>query len=108
MLDTMCPYRIIRDFQPRGEEKSLDGSVRKVSHPRIFDFSTGRLNSKETLYVRGRKPVSLTSSLRLYHPHELVRLLEQTGFRVLHFFGDLRGGDLTLESGRLVILSERK
>src|SRR3989344_581594 len=108
VLDTMSPHYIARNYNPSGYTVSNYGSVRKVSFPRVYDFWTGRLISTETLYVGGRKEMVVTSSLRLYQPHELKELLEKAGFEVLSFLGSLAGEPMAIESKRLVVLSLRR
>ncbi len=47
------------------------------------------------------------SCTKLYLPHDLVRLLEGAGFRVVGLHGSLAFSPLTLESPRCVVVAER-
>lgn len=47
------------------------------------------------------------SCTKLYLPHDLVRLLEGVGFRVVALHGDLEFSPVTLESPRCVVVAER-
>ncbi len=74
--------------------------VRRESH--CYDAMTARVISERTLFAhRGERLTLPTSSVRLYAPHELSRMLREAGFEVEQVHGGLRGEPLRWQHTRM-------
>lgn len=107
-LDYQHVPRVLRHFQhtlthrlptPAGDLIVLREST--------VDLPAGALRQRWTfLAPDGRREVR-HSLVRLYLPHEIARLLADTGFAEVEFVGGLGGEPLTLDSPRCVALVRR-
>jgi ubiquinone/menaquinone biosynthesis C-methylase UbiE len=90
-------------FQPRTWEP-LDGED-VVAEARSFDHVAGEIETEHILVAGGSRR-SFTYKLRVYTATELVRMLEDVGFREIECFGDYGGGELVRET-RLVVRARK-
>jgi hypothetical protein len=44
---------------------------------------------------------------RMYYPHEVVEMLDSSGFKLKAVFGDFTGADFSINSPRLIALREK-
>ncbi|MGD0921411.1 MAG: class I SAM-dependent methyltransferase [Terriglobia bacterium] len=103
VIDVINRDWIMRNFLPH--DRARVGKF-VVAQERSFDFRT----SLQTTYWtarRGPRRWKGTTRLRLYSCHELLERLEHAGFSDVRCCGDLRGGPLTLDSPRLVLVARR-
>jgi hypothetical protein len=103
VIDVVHRDWILRNFLPH--DRARVGKF-VVAQERSFDFRT----SVQTTYWTARSGRRLwmgTTRLRLYSCHELLGRLAQAGFSDVQCCGDLRGGPLTLDSPRLVLIARR-
>jgi len=103
VIDVVHRDWILRNFLPH--DRAHVGKF-VVAQERSFDFRT----SVQTTYWTarsGRRRWKGTTRLRLYSCHELLEMLSQAGFSDVKCCGDLRGGPLTLDSQRLVLIARR-
>lgn len=74
-----------------------------------FDFDTSVLHvNRSYIYDSGRPPIEQNWYIRLYSRHEIIRLLEKTGFEVTEISGALhyRGHFLGRDSPQLIVRAE--
>jgi SAM-dependent methyltransferase len=96
---------ILRHFEPRGWHDAR-GVV--VLEQRTLDLMAGRMAVEMTvLYPDGRRQ-TWPYDVRLYTAPEVVRMLREAGLEVIDVFGGYDGAPLTLDSPRLIVLSERR
>ncbi|MCL5125324.1 MAG: class I SAM-dependent methyltransferase [Deltaproteobacteria bacterium] len=105
LIDTMSLYWIVKNFQSMGWQE-LEGS-RRLLEERQFDFLTGRNYSRMVFLEPGKPERERRFDIKVYSPHELAALVVKAGFVNPRFFGDLRGGELTFDSHRLVLVAEK-
>ena len=88
MLDVSNPLALLRGWPQRSWRESASG-VRLESAE--FDALTGRAISHRTLFRPDGTRLDLPeTSVRMYPPHELANLLQETGFEIEQVYGDLR------------------
>jgi SAM-dependent methyltransferase len=92
LLDIDNPLSLL----PRLPEERWDETARGVRHERHeYDPLHARLVSSRTLITGGGSRMKLPeSSVRLYYPHEIARLLRDAGFEVEQVHGGLQGAPL--------------
>ena len=73
---------------------------------RTFDPLSSRTHVDVTVFEEGRQ-THLHHSIRIYAFTELEILLESVGLRTVSVWGDFRGGDYTVDSAHMIVLSER-
>ncbi len=75
-----------------------------------FDYLRSRLHVKRTVILDDGRQRENTYSIRLYSPHEIGKLLHQTGFRVTKLSGmkATPGVFFGVASPQLIILAERR
>lgn len=74
-----------------------------------FDFDTSVLHvNRSYIYDSGRPPIEQNWYIRLYSRHEIIRLLEKTGFEVTEISGALyyRGHFIGRDSPQLIVRAE--
>lgn len=109
VLETMSVPRLFATYAPARFHRPAD-----VERPGLIildeprpDFRRGVIDSTWTfLWPDGRREERAVST-RMFMPHELVRLCERAGFRVIDLLGDVSGTPYSRESARLVVLSEK-
>lgn len=92
LLDVSNPLALLSRWPLRTFSESATG-IRLESAD--YDGVTGRIRSRRTLIRPGGARFDLTESdVRLYPPHELVRLLRRAGFTIEQSYGGLRDESL--------------
>ncbi len=94
---------MLYDYRPESVSEFEDGYVVET---REYDPTTGR-NHTDRLVVHEGEVHEHSYAVRTYSYTELSSLLERVGFRVRETYGDLTGGDYSLESGRLCVVARR-
>jgi len=96
LLDVNNPLSLLPRLPDDRWRESSRGVRRETS---TYDPLTGQLVTERVLYRNEGGKVRLpTSRVRLYPPHELARLLRDTGFEVEQVHGGLRGARLDWKS----------
>lgn len=96
---------IARHFEPHGWHEA--GGV-VILEQRSLDLMAGRLASEITVvYPDGRRR-TWPYDLRLYTAPEVTRMLDAAGFAVTAAYGGYDGAHLSLDSGRLIVVAERR
>lgn len=70
-------------------------------------LAKGTLEKRWTYFLPDGRRKSWPSSVRLYMPHEVARLLSSVGFIDIEMYGDDRGAPLLLDSPRLILRARR-
>lgn len=103
IVEALHRDRLAFFFQERGWEY-LEGEA-ILAEERRFDYAKGEIETDHILIVDGERR-SITFRLRVYTATELVRLLEDGGYREIECFGDFDGGELSRET-RLVVRARK-
>jgi ubiquinone/menaquinone biosynthesis C-methylase UbiE len=82
------------------------GGGRLLLEQRTFDAAAGIAQTTQTLVETTGERDSRTFSLRVYTATELVAMLLAAGFAEAKCYGDLEGGELTVDT-RLVVVARR-
>jgi ubiquinone/menaquinone biosynthesis C-methylase UbiE len=82
------------------------GGGRLLLEQRTFDAAAGIAQTTQTLVDTNGERDSRTFSLRVYTATELVAMLRAAGFEEAKCYGDLEGGELTVDT-RLVVVARR-
>jgi SAM-dependent methyltransferase len=107
-LDTMNVPGVLRSFQrdvvlrretPRGEVLLLREST--------LDLAGGRMLKRWTYLLGGERKVERTSSVRLYMPDAVARMLRRAGFDDVALVGSLAGEPVSQDSPRLIAIARR-
>jgi len=100
-LDFLNLPQILRAFRAH-EVTRRDGLT--LSRDTTLDLARGLMHKRWRVEPGG---IVRDSTVRAYHPHELVRLAEQAGFAEVALFGSIRGEPLELDSPRCILLARR-
>ena len=107
-LDTMNVPGVLRSFQrdvalrkqtPRGEVLLLRESS--------VDLARGMMDKRWTYFVGEKLEVEHRSSVRLYLPDAIAKMLRGVGFTDVELLGSTAGEAVTLDSPRLIALARR-
>lgn len=71
------------------------------------NLTRGTMEKRWTYFLADGRRKSWPSSVRLYMPHEVTRLLSAVGFIDIEMYGDDTGSPLTLDSPRLILRARR-
>ncbi|MFO0873234.1 MAG: methyltransferase domain-containing protein [Phycisphaerales bacterium] len=113
LLEILSLPRLFATFRPCAFRRVSNPQARPplpelviLDEPRP-DFRRGMIESTWTyLWPDGRRDVRRVRT-RMYMPHDLVRLCEGAGLRVVDLLGDPTGRPFDRESPRLLLLAER-
>ena len=73
----------------------------------MANLSRGTLEKRWTYFLPDGRRRTWPSSVRLYMPHEVARLLGSVGFTEIEMYGDDRGSPPMLDSQRLILRARR-
>jgi 2-polyprenyl-3-methyl-5-hydroxy-6-metoxy-1,4-benzoquinol methylase len=108
-LDTMNVPGILRGFQRdvvlRKETSRGDVVLLRES---AIDLARGRMKKRWTYFVDGVRNVEHESSVRLYMPSDIRRMLHDVGFIDVELLGGLNGEPIDLDSQRLIATARRR
>jgi 2-polyprenyl-3-methyl-5-hydroxy-6-metoxy-1,4-benzoquinol methylase len=105
LVDVVNLLALARRFRDRSWERREEGTIFLQEHE--YDILTGRNRARWT-FIRGDGETSeLVHSVRTYAPHELAAMLGRAGLEVAGAWGDFEGGELSLDSWRLILLGRR-
>jgi ubiquinone/menaquinone biosynthesis C-methylase UbiE len=107
LIDTMSLLWVAKNFSETSWQSDTEGLTRLLEK-RKFDFLSGRMNAQ---YIcentqSGRKREE-KSSLYIYSPAELAKILERTQFKVMELYGELNGNEFAFDSKRIVMISRK-
>jgi 2-polyprenyl-3-methyl-5-hydroxy-6-metoxy-1,4-benzoquinol methylase len=101
LVDTINLLALARGFQERAWDEYASGTL--MVERRGFDFRTGRNRSDWTFVRPDGSRHTLTHSLRVYAPHELIAMFEAAGLEVTGSWGSWDGGELSFDTPRLIL-----
>lgn len=105
LIDTINREMLMRRWEPRGEQKGLDGTLRLEE--RDFDFLTSRQRARVVgVYPDGTRR-ERTIELRLYTLTELTGMLSRAGLEFRKVWGWYGDQDYGLDSVRMIVLAEK-
>ncbi len=102
-LDFLNAGHVERHLVP--ETRSTLSSGIEVLEKRKIE--NGRIIKDIHFYDKGEDKHYM-ESVRLFTSEDLVQMLEKTGFRVTHCFGDYRGGVCTSETERVILAAAKE
>ncbi len=103
-LDFMNSYGIIKAFKPTMIRANK--SVKIVRSCRI-DYFKGTLEQDWNYYKAGQFVHKRHSSVQLYLPHQLQKMLYNCGFEQLQLFGDIDANPFSEDSPRCIIIGKK-
>jgi 2-polyprenyl-3-methyl-5-hydroxy-6-metoxy-1,4-benzoquinol methylase len=106
LIDTINLIGLARRYQERlwDDLESGDGIIVQKHE---FDFQSGRNSSVWTFIRDSGERSELAHNLRVYAPHELVRMFERAGLTVTGSWGDFEGSELDWESRRVILRGDK-
>jgi len=111
LLDTMNAAGVLRHFQPHMfTRREILGGELCLARESSVDLAAGALDKRWTYFLPDGRRVTHSSRVRLYQPHELVRLLRSVGFAEIELFGDIGPKPdvpLTLDTLRCICRARR-
>jgi len=106
LIDHSHLLRAARDFRPNVWRQYADGTIQ--IEEREFDARAVRFRTKATFIKPDGSRTERCNDIRCYTCAELCGMLRAAGLEVLDVYGGFDGGELTLESKRLIIISRKK
>ena len=107
-LDTMNLTGVLRSFQRDVVLRRLVAGSEIVLHRKSsFDLARGLMIKHWEYFLPDGHRISRESAVRLYMPHEVVRMLRSCGFTEIELVGNLAGEALHIDSSRLIALAQR-
>jgi ubiquinone/menaquinone biosynthesis C-methylase UbiE len=104
LLDIINRDFLVKNFRLKDWEKLEDGTL--VLEENSLDLMTNRLkNIKTIIDKKGER--TKWFELRLYTLQELVYLLKKAGMQVIQTYGKKDKSPYSIDSGRMIILSEK-
>jgi SAM-dependent methyltransferase len=103
-LETINPYALLGAFEPRESGVLQDGST--LVQDRRLDVRLGRVDATWTIVRPDGSETVLESSVRIYTVPELQGLLADAGLSLTGVL-DSKGGELTSESMRMMLVARR-
>jgi len=108
LLDFMNVPGVLRGLQKDVvlRRNTSQGEVMLLRESSV-DLARGTMEKRWTYFLPDGRRKSWPSSVRLYMPHEVARLLVECGFIEVEMYGDVRGGVLAMDSQRLILRARR-
>lgn len=104
LLDIQNRDGIARRLQER-DWSLIEGG--RLLEQRRWEIKTGRIVSAWT-FVRGGEERNYLVSTRVYTYTEIARMLREAGLEIIDVWGDWDGGELALESRRIILKAARR
>jgi 2-polyprenyl-3-methyl-5-hydroxy-6-metoxy-1,4-benzoquinol methylase len=107
LIDTINGVALWARYRPNmSEEVEETGTLFLQQHS--YDLATGR-NAARWLFVHPNGTrADISHSVRIYAPHELLRMLEAADLVVEETWGDFEGSELTRETWRLIVRARKR
>jgi SAM-dependent methyltransferase len=108
LLDTMNAAGVLRRFQPHVvTRRPLAGGELILARESTVDLEAGAIDQRWTYFLPDGRRVEHRTRVRLYQPHELVRLLRGVGFVDVELLGGVAGEPLDLDTLRCICRARR-
>ena len=105
LLEIIDREGLMRHYGSQHIEYSPEGLI--VLEERSFDLLTSRNEVQITMLHTDGQRTQYSHSLRVYTLTELVQMLTMAGLQVKAYFGAWDGSELTIDSFRLILLSQK-
>jgi 2-polyprenyl-3-methyl-5-hydroxy-6-metoxy-1,4-benzoquinol methylase len=105
LVDTINLLSLARAYRERHWEEYGSGTI--MVERSAFDLQRGRNRSDWTFIGTDGSRRTLTHSLRVYAPHELIAMFEAAGLDVGGSWGDWEGAELSFEAFRLILRGDK-
>jgi 2-polyprenyl-3-methyl-5-hydroxy-6-metoxy-1,4-benzoquinol methylase len=107
LIDTINSLALQARYRPNMWEE-VEGTGTLFLQEHSYDITTGR-NAARWLFVHpdGAR-TEISHSVRIYAPHELLRMLEAAGLVIEETWGDFDGAKLTRETWRLIVRARKR
>lgn len=101
--------RIISTFQPTISYRHAheDGTMTLILRESSLELERGLLSQLWTFIKPDGQIIERPSSIKMYLPHELKRMVTQAGFEQVQCYGDLDGQAIQLNSPRCIVTARR-
>lgn len=108
ILDFMNVPGILAHFKEQviTRRESPKGELLLLRESRL-DLFNGRILKRWTYLLPDERRTIRESSVRLYMPCDLIRLLKSVGFGEVELYGDIYGSALSLNSPRCICLAQK-
>ncbi len=104
LLDIINRDFVVKNFRAKDWDRLEDGTL--VLEENILDLMTNRTKNYRTIIdKKGERTISF--ELRLYTLQELVSLLEKVDLKVIQTYGKKDKSPYSIDSGRMIILSQK-
>jgi SAM-dependent methyltransferase len=104
VLDVISRDRLVRHLRPLHiVERDGDLMIDRVR----FDTKSGRMVNQRTYIVDGER-TEAPFSVRTFHLQEMTAIFAAAGLRVELAWGDWKGGELTADSPRLIVVGRKE
>jgi ubiquinone/menaquinone biosynthesis C-methylase UbiE len=104
LLDIINREFVIKNWMPKDWDRLEDGTL--VLEENILDLMTNRTKNYRTIIDKKGKR-NIWFELRLYTLQELAYLLEKVGLKVIQTYGKKDNSPYSIDSGRMIILSQK-
>ncbi len=108
LIDTMSPFYVARKFQKYSWGESSDRTKRLLERRR-FDFWNSTVDV-ECIYQDKEAQIeewASETSVKLYSPADLARVLRMAGFEPIELYGSFNGSKFDFESKRIIMISQK-
>jgi hypothetical protein len=107
-LDYLNVPGVLRGFQPHVVTKRATSAGEVVLwRDSAVDLALGAMKKRWTYFMPSGERVEHESTVKLYLPDAVAKLLGRVGFVDVTFFGDVRGGALSFDSPRCITVARR-
>ncbi|NTU98878.1 methyltransferase domain-containing protein [Candidatus Falkowbacteria bacterium] len=107
IIETVNPIGVLSGYRPIEKHITMSGATRV--YERFFDVKTSTNVEKTTLYDAAGKAVSKNlHCVRLYYPHELIRICEKNSLRIVDILDSEGRRGSIIGSTRMWLVFEKK
>jgi SAM-dependent methyltransferase len=105
-IDFINHDRTMRNFRRRDWQLLPDGSMLLIK--RKHDMLTGKNIERRITIPKGNDPQRIVEVIcRMYTPVELIKMGAAAGLRFKEAYGDFEGGELSMDSQRVLLVFEK-
>lgn len=108
LIDVLNKEWLMRHFTPTFWQRHPEHDVERAFCRLHFDPLTSRLTNHRTLFLRDGRKRDADLRFKVYPLHELVRMLEATGFKIEKVYGGFDLRPYGLDTFRTIVLARKK
>ncbi|MCR4314777.1 MAG: class I SAM-dependent methyltransferase [Planctomycetes bacterium] len=105
LIDFINRDNVIRNLRPHDWKYLEDGSI--FFSERFFDCFEGKMRVKEINVDDSGEKVETYHEVRFYTPPEMRKMIEAAGMKVIASFGGFDESPLSIDSRRMILLSQK-